>query len=478
VTLSIDPSQPIPIYAQLKTILVADILRGRYSPGAQLPTEHELCAIYGISRTPVTHALSQLAEEGVVLRHRRRGTFVNPHWVQRNASARELRVVVPEGPWTALLRALVPSDIALNIVAVDLTELHQYLVHAVAAGQAPDLAVLDSVWVPEFAAAGFLRPLDELDPAWVAADYEHDFVDSLVQANRYAGRPVAAQAEADVAGMWFSRDALGSVGTDVPQTWDELASACLLLAKAGYSTPVVLPGGSRAGEAASYCLLALLASNGVAVLSSVAVTLDAPAARECLSFVRDLTSNGLLAPEVVGYDWDRPIRQLAQGHAGFCIGGSYEGPALATAAGIANDQLPERFGFARLPTGPSGPAVTLAGGMVHGIFRQAAHPELAMRALEELTSTASLAQMSRQTGQIPSRRSAIALVRPESDFLGQTSEMLDRAIVRPATPAYPRLSAQLQAMLESVLLGRVEPAEAVKNAAEMISAITGLPVQR
>ena len=74
----IDPAQPIPIYFQLKTLLLEDILGGRYDGDGRLPTEHEFCARYRISRTPVRRALSELAEEGVVLRHRRRGTFVNP----------------------------------------------------------------------------------------------------------------------------------------------------------------------------------------------------------------------------------------------------------------------------------------------------------------------------------------------------------------------------------------------------------------
>jgi DNA-binding GntR family transcriptional regulator len=53
VAATIDPDQPLPIYVQLKTLLLEEILGGRYGHGGQLPTEHELCAQYGISRTPV-----------------------------------------------------------------------------------------------------------------------------------------------------------------------------------------------------------------------------------------------------------------------------------------------------------------------------------------------------------------------------------------------------------------------------------------
>jgi hypothetical protein len=39
------------------------------------------------------------------------------------------------------------------------------------------------------------------------------------------------------------------------------------------------------------------------------------------------------------------------------------------------------------------------------------------------------------------------------------------------------VSAQLQAMLEAVLTGRLGPAAAAQRTAELIAAITGLPVQ-
>jgi ABC-type glycerol-3-phosphate transport system substrate-binding protein/DNA-binding transcriptional regulator YhcF (GntR family) len=475
---AIDPAKPIPIYFQLKTILLEEILSGRYDPPMRLPTEHELCARYGISRTPVTRALSELAQEGVILRHRRRGTFVNPHWARRQPSRTELRVVVPEGPWEELLREGAPTGVGLSVAVVSLPDLHQVLVHAVAEGRAPDLAVIDSVWVPEFAAAGFLWPLEELDGGWLRSEVAGEFLEPFLSANRHRGQTVAVQAEADVAGLWYRRGALGALGLGPPTSWEELLEVARALARAGVAGhPVVLPGGSRAGETTTYCLLALLAANGVSVITPEGVALDTPGTVEALELLKTLVDEGLAPTEVVAYEWQRPIRLLGEGRAAMSFAGSYEAAALARAAGLAMGHLWDHFGFGAMPGGPRGSAATLAGGMVYAVFRQAADPALALRVLARLVSPDALARMSRRTAQIPSTRSAVALVSEESPFLATTAAMLEHAVVRPASPAYPRVSAQLQAMLEAVLTGRLSPADAARRAAEMIGAITGLPVR-
>lgn len=476
----IDPAQPIPIYFQLKTLLLEEILSGRYGPGERLPTEHELCGLYGISRTPVTRALTELAQDGVILRHRRRGSFVNPHWVQRQPDGRELRVVVPEGPWETMILDAAPPGVRVSVVPVGLPELHPLLTSAIAEGRGPDLAVLDSVWVPEFAAAGFLRPIDDLDPIWLRAEVEGDFVEPFVSANRFRGQTVAVQAEADVAGLWYRRAELASADCEPPRSWQELVAVARAIAAEGGGRvrhPVVLPGGSRGGETTTYCLLALLASNGASVLRDEAVTLDSAATVEALEFLHGLVAERVVPAEAVSYEWDRPIRLLAQGQAAISFGGSYDGPALAAAAGLPAERVWDEFGFVAMPSGPRGGQV-LAGGMVYGILRQAAYPEVAMRLLKHLVSAETLAPMARATSQIPPRRSTLALVSESSPLLSATAAMLERAVVRPTTPVYARVSAQLQAALEAVLTGRVEPAAASERAAELIGAITGLAVKR
>lgn len=474
--MAIDPTQPIPIYYQLKSLLLEEILSGRYGPEDRLPTEHELCERYAISRTPVSRALSELAGEGVILRHRRRGTFVNPHWLHRRPGQPEVRVVVSEGPWGQLVADAAPSGLRVNMVTVPLPSLHQLLTRAVAEGQAPDLAILDSVWIAEFAVDGFLVALEELDEDWLRREHDPDFLEPLVKSNRYQGRTFGVSPFANVAGLWYRRGLLESLGLAPPRTWAELRAVGRAAADVGVPHPIVMPGGSKGGETTAYCLIAFLESNGARVLSPEGVTLDSKATAQALRFLRGLLDDGLMSPEVVGFEWTKPVRLLAEAKAAISFGGSYETRTLAEEQGVSLDELWDHVGFIPVPAGPGGAPATVAGTMSYGIFRQATQPELAMRLLRRAMSPDLLAHVGRITGRIPARRSAIALDEPSPPFLAQTAEMLESAAIRPMTPFYPRVSAQLQAMLEATLTGRLGAAAAARRTAEHIGAITGLPV--
>ncbi len=72
----IERESPLPYYAQLKAIVVADLEAQRLRVGDRLPGEHALCRTYGVSRTVVRQALAELEAEGRLRRHKGRGTFV------------------------------------------------------------------------------------------------------------------------------------------------------------------------------------------------------------------------------------------------------------------------------------------------------------------------------------------------------------------------------------------------------------------
>lgn len=74
-TLTIDPNNPTPLYAQVEEVL-KERLRDEWGPGEQIPSEAQLCEQYQISRITLRHAIARLVNQGLLERGRGRGTFV------------------------------------------------------------------------------------------------------------------------------------------------------------------------------------------------------------------------------------------------------------------------------------------------------------------------------------------------------------------------------------------------------------------
>jgi GntR family transcriptional regulator len=64
------------LYQQVAAELRKAIYSGELAPGDQIPTENDLMEAHGVSRNTVRLALGALENEGLILRMRRRGTFV------------------------------------------------------------------------------------------------------------------------------------------------------------------------------------------------------------------------------------------------------------------------------------------------------------------------------------------------------------------------------------------------------------------
>ena len=73
---SLTRDSPAPLYFQLYNLLKSCILNGTFPLGSQLPTEKDLSKEFGLSRITVKRSLDELAHEGLVERHRGRGTHV------------------------------------------------------------------------------------------------------------------------------------------------------------------------------------------------------------------------------------------------------------------------------------------------------------------------------------------------------------------------------------------------------------------
>ena len=66
----------ISLYIQLATLFRRRIEQGQWAAGSQIPTIEELMAEHGVARATIRQALGLLENEGLISRHRAKGTFV------------------------------------------------------------------------------------------------------------------------------------------------------------------------------------------------------------------------------------------------------------------------------------------------------------------------------------------------------------------------------------------------------------------
>jgi GntR family transcriptional regulator len=73
---ALDGRLPVPLYHQLKSLLLKRIESGELKPNARFESEDQLAKLHRVSKATVRQALGELAQAGYVRREQGRGTFV------------------------------------------------------------------------------------------------------------------------------------------------------------------------------------------------------------------------------------------------------------------------------------------------------------------------------------------------------------------------------------------------------------------
>jgi DNA-binding GntR family transcriptional regulator len=74
--------RPKPVAIQITELLRNRIVKGQYRPNGRLPSEPDLSRWLGVSRATIRTALATLAAEGLIIRRRGAGTFVNKQAIE------------------------------------------------------------------------------------------------------------------------------------------------------------------------------------------------------------------------------------------------------------------------------------------------------------------------------------------------------------------------------------------------------------
>lgn len=323
----------------------------------------------------------------------------------------------------------------------------------------PDVLQLDTIWTPEFAAAGWILPLDRFGPDTA------DFFPATVAANEWDGRLFAMPWLVDVGMLYWRTDLLDAP----PATLTELDAAARAHLAAGDVSQGLLWQGARYEGLVCVFLEHLAAYGGRILDEQGQVVVDSPEAVRALTFMRQSIADGVVPRSVLTWQEEQTRFAFQNGNALFLRNWPYAASLLNS----GESAVAGRFAVAPMPRAGGQDAATLGGAQL-AINARSRHPDAAWRLIEYLTAPEQLIERAQAAGQFPARPSLY-----EGDTLAdalpvppvEARRIIDAAIPRPVTPVYAELSGELQVHLHRALTDQEPPASALTRAAERLRAI-------
>ncbi len=337
------------------------------------------------------------------------------------------------------------------------------LLVAVKGGQAPDIATLDQIWTPEFAASGNILPLD----AYIATSHvvkPAAFFKGAWASVTYRGHVWAVPQSSDVwEQLYYNKDMFARAGiTHPPRTWAEMLTDGKKLTHAPSQYGLALLG--HQGEDTIVSIDSFIFSNGGHVLSpdgSKAV-INSPAAVQAIRFYQSLAS---IAPAGTVNRAEADAASLfTAGKVAMTLDGSWQQDTYNSQGG---SKL--RWGVAVPPAPPGKSFHGALGGWNMAIFKGSSHPDAAWKLVQYLgEKDPQIAVNAITPARLDAANQFVTTKRTNSAVLLTT---LKSALPRDLSPVYPQISTIEQSMVQNIFLGMDAQKAANKAASDMNTAL-------
>lgn len=330
---------------------------------------------------------------------------------------------------------------------------HQYYAMNLDGGTAPfDLLGVDTIWVHEFAKAGWLAPLDDL----LSPSELHEFFPGPIHAATFEGRLYALPWYMDAGVLYYRQDLLERHGLGPPQTWPELVrTARVVLDAERDSTLAGFVWQGKQYEGLMCATMEVLWSYGADLWTG-----DPQRAEAGLQFLRDTISQYGITPLSASMADEESARLLfGGGRALFMRNWPYAWSLLQQEGSLVRGKI----GVVPIPSLPGYAGSSVLGGWLLAIPRHSPRQEMAGRLARFLTSRQVQSRIAMELGYNPTR---LALYEDESmlrarPLLEDLYPIFLHARPRPLTPYYLLLSQSAQPEVSAVVVGRKTPRDAL-----------------
>ena len=350
--------------------------------------------------------------------------------------------------------------VQLRVSVMPALELHKAKLQlASAAGRLPDVASIDSFWLPLLK-----NDVQPLEADWPEED-RRDFLPFTIETlSDPAGRVYGLWHETDCRVLFYRKDLVPVP----PRTWDELLATASRVAREQHVAGYLFNAGRW--EATVFDHLAMFWAQGGELVDAGGRPIfgDEPNRRamlRLLGFLRDTVQRGASPRSVLGHnDYQQLTAAAVAGDVAMFLGGNWQLKDLQ--AGLAPDDF-ARWDIAPIPQADAATRSTGTGGWVWVVFaRDPARRRAAIEFIRDVEAPAHAARISEATGHLPVRRSVYREfpIFSQDRWYRRFGEMLADGHARPTVPIYPEISERLQLAIGSVVSGEKTPDAALDEA--------------
>jgi len=348
-------------------------------------------------------------------------------------------------------------DVDIKLEDVSWDNLQQRLTTDIAGGTVPDIAIIGTRWLLDYAANDIAEPIDDyMTPEFKAKFIEAFLEPSVIDGVTY-GLPVAASARA----MYYNKDLLEKAGISAPPaTWDELVAAATAVKDKGEGAYGFGMQGKEI-ETDIYWYYALWAHGGELVQDGKS-GIASEAGVKAATLYKSLIDQGLTQPSPTGSNRQDMESLFKQGRAAMILSGPWLRGQIKTEAPDLN------YGLAPIPKGTVQATYGVTDTIM--IFKDSEHKEEAWKFLEEAAfSDKNRIAFSEKEGFLPVMKAeAAAPVFADDPQLKAFTEMLPYAKFAPLIPNWEAASDTASAALQQIYQGQAEPEAALTDAAAKI----------
>jgi len=349
-------------------------------------------------------------------------------------------------------------DATVKVTVIPFDAAHNKISTAIAGGQTPDISLVGTTWLPEFAATGALdpTPTDVIDPG--------RFFEGSWSTTEVDGTSFGAPWYTETRLIYYRKDLAEQAGVTPKPGWtqeDLKAFAQAMQTEGGARWGISLQPG---GQGSWQTVMPFAWQRGAELTDGEEFTFDTEPMQEALDFYASFFTEEIsptdLAPGALETGF-------INGDIGAFVSGPWHMGILADQGGAGFE---EKWALAPMPTEEAGTSFTGGGDLV--VFKDSQNRDAAWKFVDFLTQETQQQRLYELVGSLPAVQSAWESGELSTDpLLKVFGDQLQDAKSAPAVATWEQVAAPLDDAVEQVSLGKSDAQAALATAEEKSNAI-------